>query len=379
MGPSHCVEGARVARDPVTAAPIPVGFLVHHLESGGLERVIVNLLRHLDRSRFRPILIIQNKRGAMLARVPEDVPICDLGGVRTLRAPRVLAELLTKHSVRVAYAGTRSTNLALVRAARRMTEAPAVIVSEHTTIQSSLADTPWRPLYKAAMRYAYARAARVVVPNLRIGEELSAVLRRDDLAITELLNPVFDPAELPTGEVRIEHDLVIAAGRLIPAKGFDLLLHAIAELPELRLELLGDGPERQGLESLASELGIAGRVHFAGDVEDPYPRLRRAGAFVLSSRREGAGNVLVEAMALGVPVVATDCPYGPRMILEQGAAGVLVPPDDSGALAAGIRGVLDGGRDRFATRARARAADFSTPRAVAKYEELLGKLAAPGR
>jgi len=354
--------------------PIPVALLVHHLASGGLERVVVNLLRHLDRRRFRPILIIQNRRGAMLARVPEDVTVHDLDGLPTLRAPRVLSDIMEQHAVRVAYAGTRPTNLALVRAARRMKEPPAVVVSEHTPIRSSLAERRWRLFYKLAMRYAYVRAERIVVPTEEVGRELSEVLQRHDLPLVELRNPVFAPDELPTGDAEVVSNLLVAAGRLVPAKGFDLLLRALAELDDLKLELLGDGPEREALDQLARELGIADRVSFVGEVADPYRRIRRAAAFVLSSRHEGPGNVLVEAMALGVPVVATDCDHGPRVILDDGKAGILVQPENPAAIADGIRrAVAD--RDRLASAARMAAERYSVASTVPGYASLFEELA----
>ena len=359
---------------------IPVAFFLHHLESGGLERVVVNLLRHLDRGRFRPLLVLQHRRGAMLARVPEDVPVHDLGGLRSLRAPRRLAALLEREGARVAYAGTRATNLALVRAAGRMTQPPAVVVSEHTTIASSLAEARRRPLYLAAMRWAYPRAARVVVPNALIGAELKQVLGRPDLPVTELPNPVYDPADLPSGERKPEPGLLVAVGRLIHAKGFDLLLEALAHVPGASLDLLGDGPERAALEAQATRLGLADRVRFAGDVPDPYPAMLRAQALVLSSRREGAGNVLIEAMALGVPVIATDCPSGPRVLLRDGVCGVLVPCGDPPALAQAIVRLL-GGDDGIAVRVaagRERAAGFAADRAARSYAELLVELAGAG-
>jgi glycosyltransferase involved in cell wall biosynthesis len=133
------------------------------------------------------------------------------------------------------------------------------------------------------------------------------------------------------------------AGRLTRQKDFATLLRAFALVLKrrpVRLLLLGDGPERKRLESLAAELGISAVVDFYGFVANPFPFIARSDLFVLSSAWEGFGNVLVEAMALGVPVVSTDCPSGPREILHDGTLGPLVAVADHTALAEAILATL---------------------------------------
>ena len=137
--------------------------------------------------------------------------------------------------------------------------------------------------------------------------------------------------------------LVLAMGRLTAQKGFDVLVRAYAGLPaEQRghLMILGDGAEREALLRLADEQGIADEFSLPGFVEDPRPILKAANLFVLSSRWEGFGNALVEAMALGVPVVSCDCPSGPSEILEGGKLGPLVPVNDVNAMRAAMGQVL---------------------------------------
>jgi glycosyltransferase involved in cell wall biosynthesis len=127
---------------------------------------------------------------------------------------------------------------------------------------------------------------------------------------------------------------------------------------------------RPEIEGEAARLGISDRVTFTGHVENPYPFMRQADLFVLSSAWEGFGNVLVEAMATGTPVISTDCPHGPREILEDGKWGVLVPPADPDALAAAMLQVLRGG----GTDARERADDFTVEAAADQYLALLADL-----
>ncbi len=360
---------------------ITVAFFLHHLESGGLERVVLNLLRHLDRARFRPVLILQHRRGTLLARVPDDVAVLDTGGRRNLLAAGALARRLDECGADVAHSGTRSTNFALVRAAGRTQRRPAVVLAEHTPIEASLAESGWRAVYVAFMRRTYPRAERVVVPNPLLGDELREVLGEPDLAVEALANPVYAASALEGPRDEREPDTLVAAGRMVPAKRFDLLLRAFALVGRGRLSLLGDGPERAGLEALASELGVADRVRFTGVVDDPYAHFRRARAVVLSSEREGFPSVLVEAMACGAPVVSVDCPFGPRVLLDDGRAGLLVESRDPEELAAAMRRILedDDLAAELAQRGRERAQAYEIGRAVPAYEELFAEVASRRR
>jgi glycosyltransferase involved in cell wall biosynthesis len=158
---------------------------------------------------------------------------------------------------------------------------------------------------------------------------------------------------------------LIAIGRLAAQKGFDILLRAVALAhargAHAKVSILGDGPDRDRLERLAESLGVADAIRFEGFVADPYPHFARADAFVLSSRFEGNGSgALLEALAHGLPVIATDCVTGPRFVLRDGEIGRLVPPEDPDALAEAIRSFADDPAD-LQERARlgpARAADF---------------------
>ena len=166
--------------------------------------------------------------------------------------------------------------------------------------------------------------------------------------------------------------VILAAGRLDEQKDFPTLLAAFARLPTrrpARLIVLGEGRQRPHLLSLARRLGVAEHVDFPGFVDNPYAFMARASLFVLSSRHEGLPTVLIEAMACGCPVVSTDCPYGPREILEGGKHGPLVPVGDAEALAAAMARTIDAPPRPEALRERA--SFFNVERAIDRYEELL--------
>lgn len=166
--------------------------------------------------------------------------------------------------------------------------------------------------------------------------------------------------------------VIVTLGRLVPVKDHATLLHAFARLRAgraVRLVIFGEGPLEAQTRALADELGIGRDVLFAGYVNDPAACYAVADLAVMSSTSEGFGNVLIEAMAHGVPVVSTDAPHGPREILDDGRFGALVPVGDANALAAAMAEALD--RPRDPARLRTRAAAFGIDKIGDDYEALL--------
>jgi glycosyltransferase involved in cell wall biosynthesis len=172
---------------------------------------------------------------------------------------------------------------------------------------------------------------------------------------------------------------IVAVGRLVQQKGFDLLIEAMArlrvELPEVRLIIFGDGPDRPALEARARALGIADRVSFPGVTEKPGEWLSAGDVFVLSSRYEGFPNVLVEALASGLPSVAFDCPWGPADILTHEKNGLLVPPGNVEVLADSLKRVLidPAVRQKLSAAAPAAAARFSLNSVLASWDNIIAK------
>ena len=176
------------------------------------------------------------------------------------------------------------------------------------------------------------------------------------------------PAERETAWWHGDQRRLLAVGTLKAVKDFPTLLRAFALLREqvdARLLILGEGEERPALESLIQALGLTDVVELPGFVVDPTPYYARADLFVLSSTHEGFGNVIVEALDHGVPVVSTDCPSGPREILQDGKYGTLVPVGDVDALAQAMLAALHAPHDPTALKARAR--DFAVDTIADQY------------
>jgi glycosyltransferase involved in cell wall biosynthesis len=229
-----------------------------------------------------------------------------------------------------------------------------VVVIEQNTLSVAAGQGKSRRdrLMPRLMRVFYPWADCVVGVSAGVAEDLVRDVRIDPAKVRVIPNPIVTAdlearARAPVPDPWFDEGtpVFVAAGRLRPQKDFPTLLRAFARLREsrsARLVILGEGPDRQDLETLATELRIDADVRFPGATPNPYAYMARAAAFVLSSRWEGLPTVLVEALRCGTTVIATDCPSGSREILADGRYGVLVPVGDVPALADAMEAVLDG-------------------------------------
>ena len=359
-----------------------ITLVIPAIVSGGAERVMATLANHwaaggravtlltLDDGREPPFfplnpaidrrpLGIAGESGGALAAVRNNLS-------RIRRVRRAIAA--SKPDVVLSFLDT--TNVLTLLATRGL--GVPVVVEEHTD-PSQKAIGHWEPL----RRLFYPRADRVVV----LSEESRAAFRRSVRARAVVMpNPIViePPSAVPT--LRGERKTLIAIGRLGPEKGFDLLLDAFARVahdhPDWDLVVWGEGRLRPELEKQRDRLGLGGRARFPGRTASPHDELRRADLFAMSSRREGFPMALGEAMACGLPAVSTDCPSGPRQLIQPGVDGVLVPPGDPAALASALDLLMGDPvlRARLAVHAPEVLDRFGIERISARWDELFGEV-----
>lgn len=392
--PGHCYVGllsslSRIAKGAcMSHRPVRRRIVLYlpSLTGGGAERVFVNLACGFLDKGHDVTLLLDQARGDYLGQAQRrGLAIHDLGAEKTVSAlPRLRAWLQT-HPADVLLSGLLANNLNAA-ALKLCPEGRAlrVVISDHTIISQQLrqATTHWHtPVFRLAMRMLYPRADSVVAVSHGVGDDLMTLapgLRQPPVVIP---NPVLpdDFASLYQKPIdrpdlaHLQRPVILGVGRLHVQKGFDLLIDAFARLAARQrgtLVILGQGAEEGNLRARAESLGIGRRVVFAGFTDSIYPWYRWADLFALTSRWEGFGNVLIEAMAAGTPVVSVNCPSGPSEILANGRYGILVPQDDPELLTDALRYGLEASIGQRAA-ARKRAAEFCIGRVSARYLEVL--------
>lgn len=358
-----------------------VALFVPSMRGGGAERFVVNLTGGLIARGVAVDVLLAQAEGPLLKCLPTDARLIDLGAPRMARAVVPLARYLRRERPRVLLASMRHTTIAAL-AARSLAGRRTAIVARvgSAVIGTALHRGMQRALLRTLERRWYRRAACVVAVSEGVAQDVRGLLGVPTERIRVIHNPVLSEAQLLAGPDVVGHPwfhdravpVVLAVARLVPEKDFPTLLRAIAAVRArrpVRLVVLGEGSERLRLERLIAQLGIADIVELAGFVDRPLPFMAAARVLALSSLHEGFGTVLVEAMAMGTPVVATDCDGGPGEILERGRFGRLVPVGDSAAFASALEAALAATADTVALKARARR--FTVERITSEYLELL--------
>ena len=377
--------------------PGPVRFLLAHAWGfGGTIRTTLNLAGELSARREVEVVSVLRRRERPFFALPDGVAVWAL---EDRRAPgplhRALGRLpsLLVHPEDYSYPWCSLwTDVALLRglrslrggvlvatrpalnllAARLVHRSVVVIGQEHMNFHSH------RPRLTADLRRHYAGLDALTVLTAGDARDYAGMLARTRVEL--IPNPV-DP--LDGGIASQDAKLVVAAGRLNTQKGFDLLLRAWAPVarrhPDWRLRIYGSGPERAALERLIGELDLAAVVALPGRTQALGAAMAEASLFALSSRFEGFGLVLVEAMGKGLPVVSFDCPRGPADIVSDGEDGLLVAPEDVPALSAALLELIGDPdrRRRLAAAARGKARRYESGAVGPVWDALLADLAVP--
>jgi glycosyltransferase involved in cell wall biosynthesis len=357
-----------------------IAILLPDLRGGGAERVSVDLAKALKMQGHDVELVLMQARGELLEEAQASFSIVDLVTTRARALPLALARYLRRRRPAVLLAAMWPLTVIAPVAARLSGHHCTVVLSEHNTLSVQYRD--WGRLHqgmmRASMALAYRLADRRVGVSAGVVEDITRMSGLQLSAFDVVHNPVPPRSSPASAAIKAAEALwdgppgarIVTIGSMKAQKNHPLLLRAFAKLkqPDARLMFVGDGKGRDALLLLANKLGVADRVILAGFHTDPTPFYLTADVFALSSDYEGFGNVIVEAMACGTPVVSTDCPSGPAEILENGRWGLLTPVGDAQALAETMNNALNTTWD--AERLRKRAADFAPAVAARKYLNL---------
>lgn len=380
---------------------IRVLFAIGSLAGGGSERQVVNILRHLDRAKFEPHLYLVSRTGEFLDKVPDDVLVTafddepNSGGVYVpgkIRRTQIahFASVLVEQKIDVVYDRTPHMTLIAGPACQKanVPHLSTVVSNPADDLRDNIGRFRW--LKHRVLKRAYRNAGRVIANSEPLAQACCEFysLPVDQVAI---LPNGFDFAEIndratesaALTELSLGTFHIVAVGRLEECKGVDLLLDAVNELINLRgktniaVSIAGRGSNETQLKHLAAQHCLEEVVRFVGFQPNPYPLIKSSGLLCLTSRYEGMPNVLVEAMSLGVPVLSTDCPHGPRDILQGGELGTLVSNLDAHSIADGIARAMESDSECDSQTAHAKEsvlARFGIRPTTQALEELLTKV-----
>lgn len=359
-----------------------ISILLPDLRGGGAERVSVDLARSFAALGHSVEFVLMQAKGEFLLQVSREFSVVELGVELARDVPWPLARYLRSRRPVALIANMWPLTTAAVIGRALSRQACQLLLVEHCNLSKQYAS--WGRLHrlklKLSMWTTHRWADHIATVSKGAAHDTAhlAGLRHTD--VTTLYNPIPNRA-ISASDARSKADAIwncqqgeriLTVGNLKDQKNHPLLLDAFARLarPDARLMLLGQGENEGMLRDLAAELRIADRVIFAGFHADPSPFYATADLFVLSSDYEGFGNVIVEALSFGLPLVATDCPSGPAEILENGRWGRLVAVGDADALSCAMDAAISAPVDRVSLKARA--TDFAPEIAARKYLDLLG-------
>jgi glycosyltransferase involved in cell wall biosynthesis len=376
---------ASVANHRLARQAKPIATVLPDFNCAGAQRDMILLFNALAEKGIATAVFVLRDEGPLRSLIDPKIPIIQVPGRRIRYAIPGLRKTIRSLRPRIVLSSGANLNLCCLLAVRSLGRRirPKLVLREvNTPSMAKKLDPRWqdRIAYRV-LRRGYRTADRVITLTEGARQELiqqfsvdakTVIAMRSNAVITR---ETVDRIAAWDGEQGRDANLIVSIGRLSPEKNHKLLLRALALIDRRRpwhLALVGEGTERTALQNFAHENGISQRITFAGYAADPFAWLMRAGVAVCSSIYEGLCNAIIEALGCGTPVVSTDCPYGPREILQGGRYGTLVPAGDAAALASGIECALDLVVDR--ARLIARANDYTAERAADTFLEIVSEL-----
>ena len=372
---------------------IKVAYFYTVFRNAAMARWVRNITDNIDRGRYDVSFVGLDIEESFTREIPTDICVVNLGNPYIPTALFKLIVYLRKERPDIFVAAFPHINVLAMMAKVLSGVKVKVMLTDHNHFFGLVRNA--RSLYRrffgvfilpSLMRIFYPLSDAVICASRGVAESILAVVNIPD-KVKVIYYPVATDKIQEWSQEPVSHPwfsdpqipLILGAGRLLNQKDFPTLLRAfslVLKAMPARLAILGEGKDRRKLEELAKELGISDKVAFLGFQKNPFKYMKNASVFVLSSMHEGFGNVLIEAMACGTPVVSTDCKSGPSEIIENGKSGILVPVGDYQSLSKAIIKVLSDSslRQSFSQEGVKRARYFSPEKNIKGYEEVFSTL-----
>ena len=323
------------------------------LNGGGIQKATIRLIRELLKRDVQVVLVAINGNGPIRKEIPEGCDFIDLKASRTRYAFIPLLKYLRSAKTIIGISSQTHLNVLMI-IIRVLTGYPKyLVVREHNTFNSNYlkANKFVENLRPQLIRLFYPMATKLIAVSRSVAESIHQHARvkkeiqviQNGIDVDEIQTLIKSLPDQPWYPKISDKKTIVGLGRLSNQKNFSSLLTAFSllnDVENLQLVIMGEGEEHHDLLSLSKKLDIHKRVLLPGFVVNPYPILSQAKIFVLSSRWEGFSNVILEALACGVPIVATDCPGGPADILADKPFARVVPMNDPVAMASAMREIL---------------------------------------
>lgn len=357
-----------------------IAFYMPYLAIGGAEKSTLWMAQELQRRGHDIRFIVDRAGGPLEPAFAASFPIRNLDAKRTALAGPKLARAVKEEAPDVLVA-VMTHNILTAALMKRLGGIRTPLIGwEHAVLSAMRTARGLRGKVETqAIRSLYGACDKIICVSRGAADDAVALCAPSEINATYAYNPAPAPvtSELTAAEAsiaaRLRSPCIVSLGRLSAAKDYTTLLRAFQLYSRGNggsLLLIGDGEERHTLEAAATGFGLGERIIFAGQVDNPANLLARGDLFVSSSVTESFGIAIVEAMSLGLPIVATDCPTAPREVLAEGRYGALVPVGDAQALSRAIKDALAARHDRDALKARA--AEFSVAKAADAFLAALG-------
>ncbi|MDQ4141636.1 MAG: glycosyltransferase [Bacteroidota bacterium] len=350
------------------------------LSFGGIGKVFVNLIQEYASRGVDVHVYLTKKEGEFLSQLPSNVRVFE-GNGRALTSILSFIKYLRREKPEAVLSAREFLNIINIFCCLFTFNKTKPVVSLHTNQTAENASDPNNYIleknfyFLTLAKALYKIPTKIVAVSLGVADDFSFRMGVDRKKIKVIYNPVYSPNKVGETPNTLPHNFfsdnrkfIIGVGRLTPQKDWPNLIKAfsiVRQKMDVSLVILGEGQLREELEDLIQKLGLQDYVLLPGFVSNPSYYVKKASAFVISSKYEGFGNVIVEALGVGTPVVSTDCPSGPSEILEDGKYGKLVPTENPVALAQGIVETLTSTQNPEVLINRAK--DFSVSRIADEY------------